>query len=122
MKILQLSDIHGVDSSQKVGNLDPVARLSRAVEHINRHHSDASLCAVTGDIANNGSAIAYKAVKQALDKLKMPYYPIVGNHDLRRPFLDVFSDTPTENGFIQYRLDQGNYVFLFLDTLKETQK
>ena len=119
MKILQLSDLHGVAPNLKIGEIDPIMRLNRAVEHINRYHSDARFCAITGDIAESGSALAYRTIKQILDQLKMPYFPIVGNHDLRQPFLDEFTNTPTNHGFIQYRVVIDKTVFLFLDTLKE---
>lgn len=119
MKILQLSDLHGVDPSDKIGNIDPLKQLKKAVEHINHYHSNASFCAVTGDIADTASPLAYKSAKKLLDTLTMPYYPIVGNHDSRQPFLAEFTNTPTDNGFINYRVDSDNNVFLFLDTLKE---
>ena len=118
MKILQLSDLHGVNPNDKIGKVDPQERLKKAVEHINHYHSDASFCAVTGDIADTGSPLAYKTIKKLLDTLAMPYYPIVGNHDLRPAFLAEFTNTPSENGFINYRIDCDNTTFLFLDTLR----
>lgn len=119
MKILQISDLHGMEAGCKFNKPDPLDRLSKAVEHINHYHGDASFCAITGDIADSGTVVAYQTIKLILDDLIIPYYPIIGNHDLRRPFLKVFSNTPFENGFIQYRIDMAKYVFLFLDTVKE---
>ena len=119
MKVVQISDLHIVDPGEKLGQIDSLQRLNQAIEHINIHHSDAAFCAVTGDIADTASPLAYQQAKKALDRLSVPYHVIIGNHDLRHPFLQSFSSTQTEHGFVNYRIEHADKVFIFLDTVKE---
>ena len=59
----------------------------------------------------------YVALKERLEKFPLPVHLMLGNHDDRANFLEVFNG-PLEGGFVQHRLIQNGQHFLFLDTLK----
>lgn len=118
MLIAQITDIH-------LG-FDPINP-----DEFNRQRLDATLAAlralsprpdlmlVTGDIANDGDdAQSYQRYAEAIDGLDFPVYPLMGNHDSRAPFLELFPDVPHDGGFIQYALEDWPLRILVLDTLE----
>jgi 3',5'-cyclic AMP phosphodiesterase CpdA len=120
MKFVQITDLHIVPSGGVLHDLDPAERLARCVADINRHREEMDFCVFTGDLADRGEREAYELLREILVDLEVPHHLMLGNHDARGPFLDVFSDAPRDqNGFVQSQLvtDEGN--FLFLDTLDE---
>ncbi|MDT7933274.1 MAG: metallophosphoesterase [Sphingomonadaceae bacterium] len=75
---------------------------------------DFLLC--TGDLTETGSVQHYRALKEMLDSLPFPYHCTAGNHDKRDAFLEVFSDTPTHDGYLQYSFMAGDLEIIVLDT------
>ena len=64
------------------------------------------LLLVTGDIANDGDdSQSYQRYREALADLAFPAYPLMGNHDSRAPFLELFPEVPNVEGFIQYAIE-----------------
>lgn len=118
MKIIWMTDPHFL--TEPAWGLDLEARLVAAIAHINAHQSDAELCIISGDLTNDGDAPVYDALRARLDRLAMPYYPLVGNHDdraLTRALLP--QDVTLDSDFIQYGLETAAGVILCLDTLKD---
>lgn len=118
MLIAQITDIH-------LG-FDPINP-----DEFNRQRLDSTLAAlralvpppdlllVTGDIANDGDdAQSYQRYREAIAGLDFPIYPLMGNHDSRAPFLELFPDTPQYDGFIQYAIEDWPLRILVLDTLE----
>jgi Icc protein len=118
MLIAQITDIH-------LG-FDPINP-----DEFNRQRLDATLAAlrglsprpdlmlVTGDIANDGDdAQSYQRYGEAIAGLPFPIYPLMGNHDSRMPFLELFPETPNLDGFIQYAIEDWPLRILVLDTLE----
>lgn len=70
---------------------------------------------VMGDVANNGDLQSMKEAKQVLDKMKLPYYAVPGNHDCKLNgvgdayFKEVFGDT-------RFRLLCNGNLFLGVNT------
>jgi 3',5'-cyclic-AMP phosphodiesterase len=118
LKILQITDCHMLPPGETVFGSDPHARLTAAIADINRHHADAALCVLTGDLAHHADTRAYQALREALGDLAMPYQLLPGNHDdratLRAAFPEVACD---ENGFVQSVRDVPAGRFIFLDTV-----
>ena len=119
MKIIHFSDIH-IHSNSILGN-DPVERFQLALEHVKNNHLDADMFVITGDIAHHGDFASYESFNKILIKSKLPdhLYPklMMGNHDDRNIFKNYFKDTPIDqNGFVQYKVEQQEKRFLFLDT------
>ena len=115
MKLIQLSDFHFVPPGIRLLGLDPRARLEAAIADINRHHGDAELCLLTGDLADHGAPEAYDALRETLAALQLPWRLTIGNHDNRAAFLRAFPEAPhDENGFIQsvVSTDAGPVILL----------
>lgn len=119
MKLIHVTDTHLVKPGEMLFGLDPQARLEACVADINRHHADAGLCVITGDLTHWGEAEAYALLRDCLAPLAVPLHLVVGNHDEREAFLAAFPETPTDdNGFVQSVRETPVGRFLFLDTLQ----
>ena len=66
--------------------------VERAVAQIN-HMGDVDFVVITGDLTDNGNDVeSLRRVKGILDKLRVPYYVVIGDHDRRAVFCGVFGD------------------------------
>jgi 3',5'-cyclic-AMP phosphodiesterase len=115
MKIVLFSDLHLFAAS--VGVAGQGTALARAVEHVNEHHREAALCIALGDLTTDGLPEEYRALAGELDRLHLPCHLMIGNHDRRPAFLEVFGrDRANADGFVQVVVDSGALRFLLLDT------
>ncbi len=122
MRFAQVTDLHIVPRGETLHGLEPVHRLERCVAEINRHRARLDMCLFTGDLAERGDQASYAVLREILGSLQLPYRLVLGNHDRRRAFTQVFPETPTDaDGFVQHELDTDVGRFLFLDTLEEGQ-
>jgi 3',5'-cyclic AMP phosphodiesterase CpdA len=120
MKIVHITDTHLVTPGEELFLLDPYDRLVKCIDDVVANHSDAAFCVITGDLAHRGERAAYDGLATQLARLPMPVYPLLGNHDLREPFLQAFPDARRdEHGYMQAALVRPEGSFLFLDTLVE---
>jgi 3',5'-cyclic-AMP phosphodiesterase len=117
MKIIQVTDLHLPEPGTLLFGLDPVVRLEICIDHINRNHADADLVVMSGDLANDGERAAYVALKDTLAKLRPPCRLMLGNHDDRDLFLDVFDDVVAQDGYVQASIDLADGRIILLDTL-----
>jgi len=117
MKLIQITDLHLRQRGELVCGLDPAANLEAAVADINRHHADADLVVITGDLSDDGSAASYQLLAETIGPLVPPSRLLLGNHDDRSAFSSVFPDAPAEDGFVQSVLDTDAARLVFLDTL-----
>ncbi|MEM7168814.1 MAG: phosphodiesterase [Pseudomonadota bacterium] len=122
MKIVWLSDLHLTLGGQDLLGVDPERRLVMAIDRINRDHADAAYCVLTGDLVEAGNEESYRVLKKHLDRLSVPYLPLVGNHDERASFLATLPlpDLVLE-GFVQYRVKTPQGWIICLDTLMPGQ-
>jgi 3',5'-cyclic-AMP phosphodiesterase len=119
MKFLVLSDTHVVPPGETAKSLDTGERLRRAIADINTHHADAAFCVLSGDLVDHGQREAYVYLREILTTLKVPWRLMIGNHDDRATFRQVFSDVPVDaEGFVQSVLDTAAGRMIFLDTLE----
>lgn len=96
----------------------PDKRLEAAIDSIRRDHGDAAFCLLTGDLADAGSDAAYAWLAEAVARLPMPSYPLVGNHDRREALLRHFPQLAMDAaGFVQTAIATPVGRFLLLDTL-----
>jgi 3',5'-cyclic AMP phosphodiesterase CpdA len=117
MKIIHLSDTHMLPPGEQLFGVDPEKRLAACVEHVNQHHGDADLCVISGDLANQGQVEAYEHLALLLDPLKPPLRLLLGNHDRRRNFIQVFGDLPRDDqGYVQSILPGPEINLIFLDS------
>lgn len=119
LKILQLTDLHLVPPGHRRHGLDPAERLRTTLDHAIERHGDADLMVLTGDLADNGDLSAYAILAEALRVAPMPVQLLLGNHDHRANFLEVFPEAANQGaGFVQAVLDApgGKGRLIFLDT------
>ena len=98
MKLIHLTDTHLLGSSERLFNINVEERLELAVESINRNHEDAAFCVITGDITHLGEEKAFEKFSSIARHLCIPWYPILGNHDLRANFAEAFAEMGVEPG------------------------
>ncbi len=119
MKIIQITDTHLMPRGTDLYGLDPCKRLETCIESINEYHADADLCIITGDLTHQGDREAYRDLRGILKQLSIPYHLLVGNHDHRQIFSEIFPETPRdEHGFFQQTLETSAGIFLLLDTVE----
>jgi|TARA_B110000444_G_scaffold168707_1_gene157587 3',5'-cyclic AMP phosphodiesterase CpdA len=119
-KILLMSDMHITEPSVDIIGLDPTIRFRNCLEHASLNHADASHLFLMGDLTHNGLANEYKILKKILQNQPFPTTLMLGNHDRRDTFLEVFPKLTTrfQHGSINF----GNSKILYLDTLNENAK
>ena len=66
MKLIHVTDTHFVKPGEMLLGLDPKARLDAAIADINRHHADADLAVITGDLTHWGHREAFENLKESL--------------------------------------------------------
>ena len=89
--------------------------LGQIVDEINDVYAPAGIDFVflPGDIADDGSATAYRAVRAQLDRLKLPCYAIVGDHDVHERSFANFQSHVSSTLYGAFTI--GNYHFLRLN-------
>ena len=122
IKFIQVTDVHlsaESDFSQKV--------LKAAVQDIN-NQQDISFVVFTGDNINNPDENSLKMFISIVNKLKVPYYIALGNHDVYKnknmskvEYFDIirsvspFRMQRTPN----YKFNKCGFVFVIVDGAKE---
>lgn len=120
MKIIVVSDIHLNATQPELYGLKPEERLTTCIEDINANHRDAELVVFNGDLTYRGNQAAYYQLRDLLTGLKPPHRLLLGNHDHRGLFRQVFPEAPVDrHGFIQSVHDARNARLIFLDTNAE---
>lgn len=90
------------------------------MDDILAHHTDARACIITGDLTHRGERAAYQALHDQLQRLPMPVYPLMGNHDVRAVFRSVFAQSLDDgNGYVQGVQRLAGHSLVMLDTLSE---
>lgn len=119
MKLIHITDTHLAKPGRRLYGIDPSERLAACIADIERHHGDADLCVITGDLTHWGELEAYRELKARLAALTIPLQLLVGNHDEREAFLSVFPEVPVDpDGFVQSARDCEAGRLLFLDTIQ----
>ena len=119
MKIIQITDTHLMPRGTDLHGLNPCERLEACIASIKESHADAELCIITGDLTDQSHRKAYHDFREILQQLPMPYHPLIGNHDHRKIFSEVFPEVPRdEHGFVQQMIETEQGRFLLLDTVE----
>ena len=117
MKIIQLSDPHLMTPGGLLYGSDPLARLDACLADIGQNHADAEMVVISGDLTNDGERAAYAALRDRLARFSQPCRLMLGNHDDRALFLEMFPDAAAEQGFVQSVFDGTEGRLILLDTL-----
>jgi 3',5'-cyclic AMP phosphodiesterase CpdA len=119
MKLVHLTDPH-LTASGSLFELNVDQRLRDAVASINRRHADADLVMITGDIAHWGEPEAYTRAREIFGLLSMPWYPLIGNHDVPEAFFAGLPNAVSDDaGRACFRVDTPAGAFVALDTLTD---
>jgi 3',5'-cyclic AMP phosphodiesterase CpdA len=120
MRFIHMTDMHITAENQPLYGLSPRGRLEAAIDCINRDFTDVAFVMMTGDLVNRGTVGEYNALRTILKDLQVPYYLLLGNHDGREAFRQVFDGVPVDdNGFVQYTFEMEDKRFIVMDTLDE---
>ncbi len=118
MLIAQITDIHLGFETGNPFELNR-RRLHRTLGALLALDPVPDLLLVTGDLTDQGDVNAYRHLRRALRRVPFPVHLGLGNHDRRAGFREVFPETRTANGFVQYAIEAGPIRILMLDTLEE---
>ena len=119
MLISQLTDIHlGFEQ----GNPDEpnLRRLKAVLAHLAQGPNRPDLLLLTGDLTEHGDAASYRALAGAIADCPFPVWPMLGNHDDRQAFFEIFPQCAGEldgqDGFAQFAIALEGFRILALDT------
>lgn len=122
LKLIVLTDLHMVPDGETILGIDPAERLTAALHHIEHHHPDAARLIITGDLTHYGDEVSYRRLRECLAGLRLPVTLMLGNHDSRPAFREVFPDAPVDDcGFAQSIVDIDTWRLISLDSLAEGQ-
>jgi 3',5'-cyclic AMP phosphodiesterase CpdA len=117
VKLILFSDPH-MTTGRPICGRSPAEWLRRAAAHATEHHPDADACIILGDLVDGGAPAEYLALRDELSAMPFACRLMLGNHDDREAFLDVFAPMATdENGFLQSTFDVGDMRCILLDSL-----
>jgi Icc protein len=121
--IAQISDCHVTSAGQLAyGRIDTADRLRRVVRTIGALEIPPDLVIGTGDLVQGGTKAEYAALRSVLDELTVPFFPVLGNHDIRTNFRIAFPElvnSVDRFGFIEYAIERGDDPrILVLDTVR----
>jgi len=121
MIIAHLSDTHIREegAALPVGNLDYSAMAQQAFDRVAAMEPRPDMMIVTGDLADSGQVGEYRRLKSMIEELPFPVHMVLGNHDIRANFLEVFPELQDEHGFVQFCVEHERIRIIGLDTLIE---
>ena len=117
MLIAQITDLH-LGFSKGGGFEDNARRLRRTIEAVKALNPLPEIVLATGDLSDHGDLPSYRRLKRYFSRLPMPVFCLMGNHDKRDAFLQIFPGTPVADGFIHYAIEEFPLRILALDTLE----
>lgn len=105
---IEVNDVHYID--QHCGQW-----FAGVIRQMKSHPEKIDFCLMLGDLSEDGRPEQIAAVRDLFEKLGMPTYFVVGNHDYRtqedrKAYEDLFPKA------INYRIDHRGWQFLGLDT------
>lgn len=117
-KLILITDLHMTDAGEQIIGLDPEARLRSVLDAACQDHPDTSAIIMMGDLTHHGTVDQYQRLRAVLDDYDQPKVPMLGNHDRREAFFEVFDDAPRDDaGFVQQVMDLPHHRIITLDTL-----
>ncbi len=120
LSFIHISDSHvGPTSDFELHGKRPFAALDRVVSLINAFPHKPDFVLHSGDVTNDRSEASYRLASHILNRLDVPYYVIVGNHDSRdltRRFLGAPADPGGDDKApLNYRFEVKGERFMVVD-------
>ena len=124
MIVAHLSDLHirPQDAPRAFGRIDTNEHARRAFRKVMTHEPRPDLLIITGDLTDCGRIEEYEILREMLKDITVPVHLVVGNHDIRENFRQVFPEHTSSDGnhpFIQFARDHFPLRVLGLDTVVE---
>ena len=119
MLFVQISDMHYLKKGVlSFGKVDTHALLERCLLQIQGLEPRPDAVLITGDLTNDGDLSTFQALADMLAALKLPIYPIPGNHDDRELIRKAFPDIKalSASGPLCYVIDDFPVRVLALDS------
>ena len=87
------------DTMPLVDNSKPARALREAVKWINFHEQDKNIkfVVISGDLTGSAEKSEFMMVNKIMSELKIPYVPVIGNHDAW-PYVRYQTEAPTACG------------------------
>lgn len=118
MLIAQVTDVHIGFDPQNDDELNQ-HRFRAVLKALADGPNKPDLLLMTGDLTDRGDVQSYIRLKELIADCDFPCLPLVGNHDLRAAFHQIFSGHDDGQGFVQYVQDAGDIRLIIIDTLEE---
>lgn len=121
LTIAQITDMHVTTDKDPLNQERNEERLRQVMKTIHSLRPRPAAIIASGDLVDRGEYEEYLELKKLMDESEIPVYYALGNHDLREPFLRVFSGPGAQtdaNGFLQYAVDFGPFRMVVCDTLE----
>ena len=117
MHAILMTDLHLEDPARSSGAAAHAARIGACLDRAAEMVPGANVCILAGDLTDRGEIVAYQWLRKKLDTLPFPVVPMLGNHDDRDTFRQVFDDDLDAGGHVQCSRRFGDVQMVFLDTL-----
>jgi len=121
LTIAQITDLHITTDKDPLNQRRNEERLRQVMKTIHGLRPRPVAIIASGDLVDRGEVEEYLELKRLMADSEIPIYYALGNHDLRAPFLEVFSGPGAQtdpNGFVQYAVDFGSMRMVVCDTLE----
>jgi 3',5'-cyclic AMP phosphodiesterase CpdA len=121
MSFCHLSDTHIMADTRALQHgVNPYDRLRQIIAQICTFEAPPAFVILTGDLINDDDPQSYRNLKRLTDRLPVPTYFALGNHDLRQPFRQILlgETTPSTEPYY-YAFETAGYRFIVLDSLVE---
>lgn len=118
MLIAQMTDIHiGFEPDARPEELNR-QRFRATLDRLMAQPNTPDMLILSGDITDRGDRDSFEKTAALLADCPFPVHVMVGNHDSREELLHAFPDTPEQDGFIQWAIEQDGLRVVLLDTLE----
>jgi 3',5'-cyclic-AMP phosphodiesterase len=95
---------------------DPTAAFAAAIDTILAMPIRPDAALVSGDLSEHGTAAEYEQVRELLAPLRVPVYPLPGNHDDRATLRGQFGLPGAAGEPVQYSVNLGSIRLVVVDT------
>ena len=114
LEIVQFTDLHLIPAAEEnLWDINPYKNFIAVLQDAIAQYPRADLLLLTGDLAHNPAAEAYRLLRDCLTGLDYPIYRLCGNHDDPK-LIDQYLSTG--NFRKEQALQLGNWQIILLDT------
>lgn len=123
MLIVQLTDTHVVAQGRGAyqDQVDTNGMMTKAIDRVNALCPRPDCVIITGDLTDHGRPDEYTELVRQLERLELPFYLVIGNHDHRETMLAAL-DYPHLVGvgpFVQYTVEDYPVRLIVLDSTSD---